>query len=261
MKEDILETFNLIESLDNDYNRVQYLIDILKKRATGEETSDYEFKELRKYFKTKNYWNMMPKILIDNNTLDMFWGKIQPEFKAYKERRLFIDSEFFVIVEYLEESKTLIDISNLIDINNINIINMNEEYIKKTWDKIVLRIQNDPEGAITLSRTLLETILKGLAEKLNINVDKSNLIKMYKEVATQLKLSPNQHSEEVFKKILQGCSSSVEGLASLRNNYGDCHGKGKKFYKPAQRHARLAVNLAVSMSMFLIETYNDSIKK
>lgn len=127
----------------------------------------------------------MPKILIDNNTLDMFFGEIQPKFKAYKDRRLFIDSEFFVIVEYLEESKTLIDISN------INIINMNEKYIKKTWDKIVLRIQNDPEGAITLSRTLLETILKGLAEKLNINVDKSNLIKMYKEVATQLKLSPN----------------------------------------------------------------------
>lgn len=35
MKEDILETFNLIESLDNDYNRVQYLIDILKKEQQG----------------------------------------------------------------------------------------------------------------------------------------------------------------------------------------------------------------------------------
>jgi len=47
----------------------------------------------------------------------------------------------------------------------------------------------------------------------------------------------------------------VEGFGALRNKLSDPHGKGPKGAKPDTRHADLAVNLAGSMAMFLIETW------
>ena len=71
-----------------------------------------------------------------------------------------------------------------------------------------------------------------------------------------MNLSPDQHTEQVFKQILGGCSSIVNGLGSLRNSLGDAHGKGIGHVRPSSRHARLAVNLSGSMALFLAETYS-----
>ena len=47
----------------------------------------------------------------------------------------------------------------------------------------------------------------------------------------------------------------VNGLGSIRNRDSDAHGQGRKSYRPAERHAALAVNLAGSMALFLMETH------
>jgi hypothetical protein len=49
----------------------------------------------------------------------------------------------------------------------------------------------------------------------------------------------------------------VEGLGAIRNKLSDAHGTGKNSFKPKERHAELAVNLAGTMSMFLIKTYQE----
>ena len=79
--------------------------------------------------------------------------------------------------------------------------------------------------------------------------------RLYRVTAEALTLAPSQHTEQVFKQILGGCTSVVEGLGSLRNRLGDSHGKGKKGVKPAPRHAELAVNLAGAMAIYLVETW------
>ena len=84
--------------------------------------------------------------------------------------------------------------------------------------------------------------------------DKADLPKLYTIVAAKLTLAPSQHTEQVFKQILGGCHSIVEGLGSLRNRLSDAHGKGKAGVRPYPRHAQLAVNLAGSVAMFLVET-------
>jgi hypothetical protein len=71
----------------------------------------------------------------------------------------------------------------------------------------------------------------------------------------RLNLSPAQHTEQIFKQILGGCKSVVEGLGAMRNKISDAHGKGKKSIKPASRHAELAVNLAGSMATYLVSTW------
>ncbi|MEQ1076281.1 abortive infection family protein [Acinetobacter johnsonii] len=75
-------------------------------------------------------------------------------------------------------------------------------------------------------------------------------------VGKALNLSPSQHTEQTFKQILGGCSSIVEGLGALRNKVGDAHGQGKVNFRPAPRHAELAVNLAGTMSVFLFSTWD-----
>ncbi len=129
------------------------------------------------------------------------------------------------------------------------------EYVQEAWQKALERRGNDPEGAITAARTLLETVCKHILDESGVTyTDTEDLPKLYSVAANQMNLSPNQHTEQVFKQILGNCQVIVGGLASLRNRLGDAYGKGKAGVKPSPRHAEFAVNLAGTMATFLIET-------
>ncbi|WP_374616776.1 abortive infection family protein [Thauera aminoaromatica] len=55
--------------------------------------------------------------------------------------------------------------------------------------------------------------------------------------------------------MLGGVTSVVHGLGAMRNRLGGAHGQGKKPVRPAPRHAQLAVNLAGTAALFVIETW------
>ena len=48
------------------------------------------------------------------------------------------------------------------------------------------------------------------------------------------------------------------GLGTLRNKHGDAHRAGSRSIKPKPRHAELAVNLAGTMAIFLVQTYESN---
>jgi len=73
----------------------------------------------------------------------------------------------------------------------------------------------------------------------------------------ELNLAPGQHQEEGFKKILGNAQAVVNELAALRNDQGDAHGKGRKAYRPAARHAELAVGFAGTIASFLVSTWQQ----
>lgn len=145
------------------------------------------------------------------------------------------------------------------DISNV-LSSFDEQGVHAAWRKALARRQNDPEGAITSARTLLETVCKHIIDNSTDGSkyeEKDDLPKLYRTAAHSLNLAPDQHTEETFKQILGGCRSVVEGLGTMRNKLSDAHGRGRKPVRPAPRHAALAVNLAGSMATFLIETWND----
>jgi hypothetical protein len=78
---------------------------------------------------------------------------------------------------------------------------------------------------------------------------------LYHMVCVQMNLAPSQHTEQIFKQILGGCTAVVEGLGAIRSRLGDAHGKGKAGVKAAPRHAELGVNLAGTMTTFLMATW------
>ena len=127
------------------------------------------------------------------------------------------------------------------------------------WQKALDRRIDDPEGAITASRSLLETVCKYILDEseAEYNEARDDLNKLYRKTASELNLSPDQHIEKVFKQILGGCASVVNGMSSMRNKLGDAHGKKIKSITPAPRHAELAVNLSGAVSVFLLSTFQN----
>jgi hypothetical protein len=79
---------------------------------------------------------------------------------------------------------------------------LNSESIMVIWQKAISRKDNDPEGAITIARTLLESGLKRIVDELKIYYSMNlDLHELYKLVPNELHLSPEQHDEKLFKQI------------------------------------------------------------
>lgn len=136
-----------------------------------------------------------------------------------------------------------------------------EESVHAEWQRALGRRASDPRGAITAARTLLETVCKHVLDDAGVAYrEKDDLPQLYKATAKVLRLAPSQHTEEVFRQILGGCTAVVEGLGSLRNRLSDAHGQGRKPTRPSARHAQLAVNLAGAMAIYLVSTWTEKAK-
>lgn len=248
-----------IKNLKNDYEKAEFFQNTLIGHATqdGCGGTNEDYTELRQYFlNNPSTKDLVPRWIRVNRNASQFWQFIKREFSTYADRRNFIWEEMNPLLEYCETKqafpaeKTISDVLQKFD----------EAGINAAWHKALERKSNDPEGAITLSRTILESVCKHILDEKGIGYDanKIELPELYKKTANELNLSPSQHTEEIFKQILGGCSGIINGLGALRNKLGDAHGKGKKRIKPAPRHAELAVNLSGAMALYLIETFKAS---
>jgi len=196
---------------------------------------------------------LMPEFVRRYPDLGRFWPFIKRKFGTYAERREFIWDEFSTSVQFVEGlrpgSPSDASIENLLS-------SFDKEHVAAVWQKGVVRRSSDPEGAITAARTLLESVCKHILDEDGVEyADDASLPALYRAVARQLRLAPDQHAEQVFKQILGGCQTVVEGLGAVRNRYSDAHGKGRRPVRPTSRHAELAVNLAGAMATFLVSSW------
>lgn len=134
--------------------------------------------------------------------------------------------------------------------------------VQAFWAKALERRSTDPDGAVTAASTLLEEVCKHIIEDSGAEwEEKWNVPRLYSEAAKRLKLAPSQHQEDVFKTILGNCQSIVQSIGSLRNRGGDAHAGGRSRVPFKPRHAALTVNLAGSMALFLIETWQARVEE
>ena len=244
----------MLEELQTDLERVQALQNVLVARATGSVEGGEDYAALRKHLITiTSYKELLPSFVRTNRNLEQFWQFIKGKFSSYAERLKYIWDEFTPLLDSLEGK----DLRPLDESTSATLKFFDEESVHAVWQKALERRKGDPEGAITAARTLLETICKHILDQAGVPYDsnKVELHELYKLTANELNISPTQHSEEVFRQILGGCSAVVNGLGTLRNRLGDAHGKSSRQSKPQARHAELAVNLAGAMGLFLISTW------
>ena len=242
-------------------DKVRQLQDIFIARATGGDRSDGEYRKLRlELLRDSAIRERLPQFVRNCDELSKFWAFIKAEFRTYEERKMFIWEGFGALISSLEQNIIVAQPADD-DISAI-LINFDTEQVHIAWQKALERRNQDPEAAITMARTLIESVCKHILDEAGIShSDKDDLPKLYKETAKQLNLAPEQHQEEVFKQILGGCQTVIQGLGTLRNKLSDAHGKGKKAIKPSPRHAALAVNLAGSMAAFLVATWEERLSK
>jgi hypothetical protein len=147
-------------------------------------------------------------------------------------------------------------VSRLKDIDFVYI----DEQITKYDERIAAA---DFEGAITTARNLVESICKYILDDANHVYDETaDLPSLYKETSELFTMHPSQHVEKSLKQILSGCFSIVQGLAAVRNELSDAHGKSKaKHYKLSEWHAMFVVGAAKALTDFIFASYSDRMKK
>jgi hypothetical protein len=224
---------------------------LLIARATGSSDATLgQYEELRRRLLVDGQISQqLPSYVRTSRSLEQFWAFIR-QTSGYQARREQIWADFAPALDRLEQSSPNdVAVSAALAIDSL-------EAVRTEWQRALDRRATDPEAAITAARSLLEStckhVLHGLHEEYD---DRDDLPKLYKRTAKALGLAPDQYAEEIFRQILGGCTSVVDGLGALRNRFGDAHGKGPKAVRPAPRHAELAVNLAGAVAVFLLDTY------
>lgn len=156
-----------------------------------------------------------------------------------------------------------INVTELVETKELDRISF--EYIREQINKCNSKIADkDFEGSITNARTLIESICLFILEsktKKKHDYD-GNMIKLYKNVSSLLKMSPGDYEDENLKQILSGVFSIINGVSGLRNMFSDSHGTSpsKIIYRIDERHAILTVNLAKTITEYLFLSYEKSEK-
>lgn len=228
------------------------LIDAATGGAPDEDTYGYLRTELMRDHQIKS---LLPDYVRTCRHLSTFWPLIKKKAPTYAERREIIGEAFSPLFDHLEgldHAPGDLTTSEALEV-------FDAEHVHAMWSKALSRRTNDPEGAITLARTLLETVTKRILDEHSLEYsEKDDLPKLYGKAAAALNLAPNQHSEEPIKRILGGVTTLVNGIGTLRNRLSDSHGRGGALrVRPSQRHANLAVNASGAVATFLVETHRD----
>ena len=227
---------------------------LLITHATGGVAENSIYQLLRREFMADPLLkDLLPGFVRTHRNLDSFWQFIKFEAGTYAERRQILRDAFTPLMDHLEGSNRAPSDKVVSD----TLESFDAEGVHSVWSKALARRTTDPEGAITIARTLLETVTKRVLDEMGETYsEKDDLPKLYANATKALNLAPSQHTEAPIKAILGGAMNLVNGIGTLRNRLSDSHGRGGKLpIRPSSRHANLAVNTAGTIATFLVETY------
>ncbi len=244
---------------DSRIDQVTMMEGILTAAATGGSDEGPMYEALRRELLADDRLKpLLPSFVRTYRSLGAFWPFIKGRAGTYAERRQIISEAFTPVVDFLEgRGRAPSD-----ELTSDALVVFDAEGVQAVWAKALARRTTDPEGAITVARTLLETVCKRILNELGTPAgDKDDLPKIYGSTAKALRLAPDQHVEEPIKTILGGAMNLVNGIGTLRNRFSDAHAPGAKMpVRPSERHAKLAVNTAGAVATFLVETYLERSK-
>lgn len=122
-------------------------------------------------------------------------------------------------------------------------------------------LEKDPEAAITAASSMIESVCRSILLARGLDLPKQLDIKsLYKEVRETLGLSPGKlglgaEIEADVRTVLGALGNAVQGIGALRTHAGTAHGRERGFRRVDPRIARLAVNSAFALALFLVETW------
>ncbi|MBD1389381.1 abortive infection family protein [Neiella sp. HB171785] len=126
------------------------------------------------------------------------------------------------------------------------------------FERAIAFIDSDPEQAMGSASSILESICKGILERLAKPIPKDQTLKsLVKATYGAMDLSPESHADPDIKQVLGGIANAAVGIGVIRTKHSSFHGRSdsQKRYRLTARHARLAVGSSAVLGCFLIETY------
>ena len=238
--------------------KIETFQNLLISYATGGQITDIEYRQLRSELVSDySLRDKLPRFARTCSDLKQFWAFIKQKSSTYQGRREFLWREFRPLLDEFEAISHAPSDEGVAE----TLMLLNSDSIHESWRTALERRLDDPDGAITAARTILESVCKHILDKMEIEYSEHfDLPKLYKLTAQSLNVAPSQQTEPVFRQVLGGCTAVVEGIGAIRNALSDAHGKGSSFVKPDLRHAELAVNLAGATATFLLQTWEEKDK-
>ena len=130
--------------------------------------------------------------------------------------------------------------------------------IEQEFTRALTNVNSEPRESVSAACNILESIFKIYIndEKLKLP-QKQDLQNLWKVVRSDLGFDPSRLEDDDLKKILSGILSVVDGIGAFRTHASSAHGQGRKLYNLKPRHARLAINSAHTMALFVLETWDE----
>jgi hypothetical protein len=126
---------------------------------------------------------------------------------------------------------------------------------QRDFERALGSVATDPEQAIGSASSMLESICKAILERHGAELPANQSIQpLVKATLDRLDLAPGSEGESDIRSALKGLGAIAQSVGSLRTNSGAAHGRGPAHQPLQPRHARLAVNAAATVGLFLLET-------
>lgn len=143
----------------------------------------------------------------------------------------------------------------------VKVATLNFDTVQIEIARALASLDSDPEDAVTAACSLIEAVCRSILVELTLPLPpKKDIDALIRAVQEPLGLSPGrsdlpQEIEADIRQTLSGLTSVAKGIGALRTHGGDAHGREKGFRRIDPRIARLSLNAASSLALFLIETW------
>lgn len=160
--------------------------------------------------------------------------------------------------------KHLLPKNQVVDGQIDNIVSsFDTQYVQVQVDLMYSVIESAPNAAIGKAKDLLEMCCKTILDEQKIEYKTSlDLIQLQREACKSIGLHPDRledgiAAEDIAARILANLTNIAQGMAELRNHYGDGHGKNRNFQSLPPRYAHLAVGASVAAVHFMWDTFQE----
>src|SRR5438552_8112461 len=140
------------------------------------------------------------------------------------------------------------------------------EAIEQQIQAIANALENVPDFAFDLSKTLVESVCKTVLADIGHPADPNwDAPRLMRETTNRLSLLPRNHPDpararDSVEKTIRGLLQTIQGLCELRNNYGMAsHGRDSFSARLDRRQAMLAAQAADTIVSFLYRIHRDGL--
>ena len=134
-----------------------------------------------------------------------------------------------------------------------------DEYISEEIRSMQESVEKSPNDAIDKAKSLVESCFKFILDEYGVSYNSNDKLgQLQKKVFTRLDIDANTNeaakADKKVKTILNSLNQLIQGIAEIRNKYGNSHGKSAGAVQLPPRYAGLVVSSSVAVVNFVWDT-------